>query len=51
MADASSWISVLQDYRRKFSRCKPNEKWTHIAVPCCNESEKELFIYETVDSI
>ena len=35
----------LQDYRRPFSRCQPNKKWWHIALPCYNESEKELFIW------
>ena len=33
----------LQDYRRPFSICKPNEEWPHIALPCHNEREKELF--------
>ena len=32
----------LQDYR-SFSGCKPNENSTDIALPCYNESEKELF--------
>ena len=39
----------LQDYRIAFSSCKPNEEWKHIALPCYNESEKELF-YEMVNS-
>ena len=33
----------LQEYKRPFSSCKPNEKWTHIVLTCYNESEKELF--------
>ena len=33
----------LQEYRRPSSSCKPNEEWPHRAVPCYNESEKELF--------
>ena len=36
----------LQDYKRPFSSCKPNEEWTHIALTCCNESE--AFLYEIV---
>ena len=35
--------NYLQDYRRPFGSYKPNEEWTHIALPCYNESEKELF--------
>ena len=30
----------LQDCKRPFSSCKPNEEWTHIALLCYNESEK-----------
>ena len=33
----------LQDYRRPFSSCKPNEEWPYIALTCYNESEEELF--------
>ena len=33
----------LQDYRRLFSNCKPNEEWLHIVLPCYNEKEKGLF--------
>ena len=33
----------LQDYRRPFSISKPNEEWIHIALPCYNEIEKELY--------
>ena len=40
----------LQDYRRPFSSCKPNEEWPHVALPCYNESEKELFLYEKFNS-
>ena len=36
----------LQDYRRPFSRCKPNEEWPHIALLRYNESEKEHFIWK-----
>ena len=35
----------LQDHRRPLISCKPNEEWQHIALPCYNESEKELFYY------
>ena len=35
----------LQDYRSLFSSCKPYEEWTHIALTCYNDSEKELFIW------
>ena len=49
MADASPLIKYLQDYRRPFTSCKPNEGWTHIALHCYNESEKELFLYEIVN--
>ena len=35
--------SYLQNYRRPFSSCKPNKEWTHKALTCFNESEKELF--------
>ena len=34
--------NYLQDYRRRFSSCKPKEEWPAIAVPCYNESKKEL---------
>ena len=40
----------LQDYRRPFSRWKPNEEWTHVTLPCYNENEKEPFRYEMVNS-
>ena len=30
----------LQDYKRPFNSCKPNEEWTHIALLFYNESEK-----------
>ena len=33
----------LHDYRRPFSRSKPNEEWPHIALPRHNKSEKERF--------
>ena len=33
----------LQDYRRPFNSCKPNEEWTHVALTCYNESKEELF--------
>ena len=33
---------VFEDDRRPFSSNKPNEERTHIALPCYNESEKEL---------
>ena len=37
-------VSIFKiKYRRPSSRCKPNEEWPHIALPCYNESEKELF--------
>ena len=35
----------LQDYRRPFSSCKPNKEWPHIGLPCCNESEKEIVLW------
>ena len=35
--------NYLQDYRRPFNTCKPNEEWTVIALTYYNESEKELF--------
>ena len=34
----------FQDYKRPFISCKPNKECPHIALPCYNESEKELFI-------
>ena len=33
----------LQDCRRSFSSCKPNEEWLHTALALYNEKEKELF--------
>ena len=42
--------SYLQNYRRPFSSYKPNKEWTHKALTCFNESEKELFLYEMVNS-
>ena len=33
----------LQDYKRPFSSCKPNEEWTNIALTCCDENEEKLF--------
>ena len=35
----------LQDYRRPFSSCKSKEEWTHVTLPCYDESEKEFFIW------
>ena len=35
--------NCLQDYRRPFNTCKPNEEWTVIDLTYYNESEKELF--------
>ena len=43
LADSIHGYKCLQDYRRPFSKCKPNEEWRCIALPCNNESEKELF--------
>ena len=34
----------LQDHRGPFSSCKPNEELPHIALNCCNENQKELFV-------
>ena len=37
----------LQDYGRPLSSCKAKEKWPHIALPCYNESEKEIFTWNS----
>ena len=42
IADASSSIKYLKDYRRPSSNCKSNEEWPHVALRCYNESKKEL---------
>ena len=35
-------ISLLCCFWRPFSNSKPNEEWPYIALPCHNESEKEI---------
>ena len=39
----------LQDYRRPFSSCKPDEEWPHIVLPCyfSNCFGKQFFAWET----
>ena len=43
--DSNGWCKLmyLQDYRKPFSSCMPNEEWTHIVLTYYNESENELF--------
>ena len=49
--DSNDWckylldIKYLQDHRKPFNSCKPNEERPHIALPCYNEIEKELFMF------
>ena len=39
----------LQDYRRPSSNCKPNEEWTHIALPCYNQKRTFYMKWLIVD--
>ena len=39
-----------KDYWRTFDSCKPNEEWTHAALPSYSERKKKNFLYETVNS-
>ena len=48
--DSNDWckfidISIYKIYGIPFSSCKPKEEWSHIALPCCNESSDKITFY------